>query len=865
VPSRVADRGAGRGRLAVASAALSERDRDRGARARGSLTIYLGFAAGVGKTHAMLSEAHRLRARGIDVVVAYVEAHGRARVEDQLDGLETIPRHVVASESHAFEELDLDALLARRPRVALVDEYAHTNAPSSRNDRRWQDVEELLDAGVDVITTLNIQHLASLKDVVEGITKVAPRETVPDTAVRAADQIILVDLTPEALRRRIAEDQPAERADAALGNYFQLGNLAALRELALQWVADRAGERLQRYREDEGIAESWETQERVVVALVGAPAADEHLLRRAARLAVRIGGDLIAVRVRSDDGLVSDRDDLLERQRSLTESMGGRLVELHGSDVAATLVTFARLQNATQLVLGTDQRARRGGWVQRSLLRRVMRGAGSIDVHVIATNPDLNHPVTEHRRVSPLPRRRQLAAWILTIIGTPALALLLLPLRGDQLGLSVVLLVLLLEVVIVALAGGLRPALAAAVVAFGLVDWFYATPVHSLRIAHPADLAILAVFFTVAVLVSSVGARLTRRDHETKRARAEADALAQLATLSVSPSSAALSQLLEPLPSAFELDAVAVLSPGADGTWHADASVGETFPTSPEAADLCIDLVEGSVLVARGGALPPTDAALLETFAAQLRRAQDQIRLQADAASASVLADGNRLRDAILASVSHDLRTPLASIKAAATSVLSPEVDWSQEAVRSFCAMIDEEADRLNRVVANLLDLSRLQAGTLELRIVPSSVDESISTALVSLRRALDRVTINLGDDAGAVRADPTALEHVIANLVDNALNWAPSDTSVDVSARRDRARVRLTVTDHGPGIPAERRTEVLQAFQRLGDHVTAQATGIGLGLAVAHGLTAAMGGHLDIDDTPGGGATITVELPAAA
>jgi two-component system sensor histidine kinase KdpD len=838
----------------------------RAPRARGSLKIYFGAAPGVGKTFAMLSEGRRLAAQGTDVVVAYAETHDRPGIVSQLSELEVVPARQVSRGSATFEELDVEAVLARGSKVALVDEYAHTNASASRHEHRWEDVDELLEAGIDVVSTLNVQHLESLNDVVESITGVRQRETVPDLIVRTADEIVVVDMTPEALRRRISDELPADRAEQALRNYFQVGNLTALRKLALQWVAERADERLRQYRDAEGITESWDTQERIIVALVGAPSSDEHLLRRAARIAARTSGERIAVRVRSDDGLTGRRDDRGVTNQTLTESLGGRLVELHGSDLADTLVTFARLENATQLVLASPRRTRRSVWREPSWQRRVLQQAGAIDIHLVATDPG-EERVTP-RRVSPsLPARRQLAAWLLTLVGTPVLALLLIPWRGTQLGLSGVLLVLLLEVVTVALAGGLKPALGAAVLAFGLVDWFYVQPIHSLRIASVDDLLIMAMFFGVAIVVSALGARLARRANDARRARAEADALAELAAVSARSPNTGLAEMLGPLQSACGLDAVAVLSPAPDQQppWKVEASVGDRPPRTVDDAELSVELAYGSVLVGAAPALVGVDRELLEVFAAQLRLAQERIRLQADAASASVLADSNRLRSAILASVSHDLRTPLASIKAAATSVLSPEVDWSGEAIRSFCEMIDHEADRLNRVVANLLDLSRLQAGSLPLRTRPVSVEGAADRALRSLNRDLTSVESDFGDYLIAVNADATALDHILANLVDNALNWSPPGQLVRISAHPAGDRVRIDIADRGPGIPPERRRAVLQPFQRLSDHVTEQATGIGLGLAVAQGLTEALGGHLGLADTPGGGTTVTVDLPAAS
>jgi two-component system sensor histidine kinase KdpD len=834
---------------------------------RGRLRIYLGAAAGVGKTYAMLNEAWRRRGRGADVVVGYVETHGRSNTAAQLHDLEVLPRKISRADEHTFEEMDVNALLARHPQVALVDEFAHTNAPGSGNPKRWLDIEELLDAGIEVISTLNIQHLESLNDVVKTITGAAQRETVPDAVVRRADQIELVDMTPEALRRRMAHGNiyPADKVDVALGSYFRIGNLGALRELALLWVADRADERLQGYRVLQGVTEPWETKERVVVAVTGAPEGD-HLLRRGARMAARSKGELIVVSVRRDDGLTRSKGPLLDQYRGLAEALGGRFVEIAGSDVADTLVSYARTQNATQLVLGASRRSRWAELLEGSVINEVIRKSGPIDVHIISTSEELVGRPTRRRHPSQVSRRRQLIAWLSALGAIPLLALALVPLRGSHLGLSEALLVLLLGVLVVAMTGGLRPALASAVTAFAVADWFYVTPYHSLRINHTGDLVIFIVFIVAATLVSVLTNRLTRRSAEIVRARTEAEVLARLAGTSVLPGSEALPELLDQLQAAFALDAVSILVPdGSQGrTWHLEACVGRVPPLCPEDGELTAELSGGSLLVVRGGALSAEDRSLLQTFAVQLRLAQERIRLQVQAASAAVLAEGNRLRTAILAAVSHDLRTPLASIKAAATSILSPEVQWSEEAVNTFCETIDQEADRLNRLVGNMLDMSRLQTGSLRLRVEPVSLTEITSAALAGLSRDTSNVSVDLHGTGPYARADAALLERTVANLLDNSLNWSPEHDVVRVFAAREGNRVRLYVSDRGPGIPPARRAEVFRPFQRLDDGATSHTNGVGLGLAVARSFVEAMGGFLDVEDTPGGGATLIIDLPAS-
>src|ERR1700689_4000994 len=408
-------------------------DGDSGGRpGRGHLRIYLGSAAGVGKSYALLSEGHRRGERGADVVVAFAEAHGRPHTSALLDGLEVIPRARLEHRGSTFEEMDLDAVLARRPHIALVDEFAHTNVPGSRNEKRWQDVAELLDAGIDVISNVNIQHLESLNDVVQKITGVPQRETVPDAIVRAADQVELVDMTPEALRRRMAHGNiyPAEKIDAALTHYFRIGNLSALRELALLWLADKVDEGLQRYRAAHDIHATWEARERVVVALTGGPEGDT-LIRRAARIAARsTGGDLLAVPVTRSDGLTGANPAALAEQRRLAESLGGTYHQVVGDNVPEALLTFARAENATQLVLGVSRR----NWLSALLTgpgvsNRTIRGSGDIDVHMV-THSQMGRGRGLPRATGGLPLRRRLAGYALAVLLAPLLTLFLASFRN---------------------------------------------------------------------------------------------------------------------------------------------------------------------------------------------------------------------------------------------------------------------------------------------------------------------------------------------------------------------------------------------------------------------------------------------------
>jgi two-component system, OmpR family, sensor histidine kinase KdpD len=847
---------------------------------RGHLRIYLGSAAGVGKTYAMLGEGHRRAERGADVVVALAEAHGRPLTVALLDGLEIIPRTKMEYRGSGFEEMDLDAVLARRPEIALVDEFAHTNVPGSRNEKRWQDVEEMLDAGIDVISTVNIQHLESLNDVVEKITGVPQRETVPDAIVRAADQVELVDMTPEALRRRMAHGNiyPPEKIDAALTNYFRTGNLTALRELALLWLADKVDEGLQRYRTEHKISAAWEARERVVVALTGGPEG-RTLIRRAARIAARsAGGELLAVHVTKSDGLTGADPAALASQRRLVESVGGTYHQVVGDDIPEALLTFARAENATQLVLGASRRS----WLTTMITgpgigNRTIRGSGDIDVHIV-THAHMGRGRGLPRPHGAITPRRQIAAYVLAAALSLVLTLALTHLRSSLNLTSDVLLFLVAEVV-VALVGGFVPAVLAAIVGSLLLNYYFIPPVHKLTIAQANNALALVVFVGVGLLVSWVVHIAARRTTQAARANAESELLATTAG-SVLRGQKGLSALLDRIREAFGMDSVTLLEctaaggsqpadasaerlRGTPGGWHAVASTGTPAVTRPGEADVEVPVSDSLTLALKGRPLPAADRRVLGAFASYSAVALDQQRLAAEAEAAKPIAAADRMRTALLAAVSHDFRTPLASAKAAVTSLRSPDVNWPAEDRDELLATADESLDRLTHLVDNLLDMSRLQAGALSLFPRPVGLDEIVSRALDNLDPAARGITVDIPESLPEINVDPAILERVIVNLTENALRYSPPGHPALLSASTLGDRVELRVVDRGPGIPEADRDRMFVPFQRLGD--TDNKTGIGLGLALSRGLTEAMGGTLTADETPGGGLTMTVSMPIVA
>jgi len=832
--------------------------------ARGKLRIYLGAAPGVGKTYAMLNEGWRRHERGTDVVIGLYETHGRANTAAQVHDLEVVPRQKLEYRGTIIEEMDVDAVLARKPEVALVDELAHTNAPGARHEKRWQDVDELLDAGIDVISTLNIQHLESVNDVVEKITGIKQQETIPDSHVRQAEQVELIDMTPEALRRRMAHGNiyPAERVDPSLANYFRLGNLAALREIALLWVADRVEENLQQYLEDHGIEGNWETRERVVVALTGAPGGDV-LIRRAARMARRAQGDLIGVHVRRTDGLAERTPELLVKHRKLLEDVGGTYQEIAASDVGVALVNAAKAERATQLVLGESRQSRWLHLLRGSVITRVLRAAASIDVHVISTGQTdeaFDPRQIVRGRVPAISRRRQGLAVVVAAVVLPLLTLIL-DLARDQLSLPSVLLIYLLVVVGVASVGGFLPALAAALAGFLLGNYFFTHPVYTFTIADNDNLVALIVFVIVGAVVGELVSRVGRRRAQAVQARAEAQTLAYLSGTLLSEHDP-VPALMAGLRTAFSCASVAVFRREGDG-WRVESSAGEPIPARPEDAPVSVPIDRDTMLAVTGDGLDEVDLDILHAFTGQLALAVERRRLRAEAATAEGLVEANELRTALLAAVSHDLRSPLASIKASVTSLLQPDVQLSVDSRGELLEAIDEETDRLNTLVGNLLDMSRLQTGSVELVLRDVGLDEIVPAALQSLGDVVaGRVHVDVPETLPRVNVDAALLERSIANVIANALHASPLDRPVRVFAGAVQGRVQLTVADEGPGIPRDQREEVFRPFQRLGDNPNGD--GVGLGLAVARGFVEAMGGELTIDDTPGGGATVAIELAAA-
>ena len=862
---------------AEAAGGTEDRPEDRGKVRRGELRIYLGAAPGVGKTYAMLGEAHRRHERGTDVVIGFVETHERVKTAALLDGLETVPRRQLPYRGHVFTEMDLDAVLARRPEVAVVDELAHSNVPGSRNTKRWQDIEELLDAGIDVLSTVNIQHLESLNDVIERITGAIQHETVPDDVVRRAEQLELIDITPEALRRRLAHGNvyPAHRIDAALGNYFRPGNLTALRELALVWVADQVDVALQRYRTEKQITETWEARERVVVAITGGPES-ETLIRRASRIAVRAGGELMVLHILRGDGLTGVGPEAVGRLRKLADDVGATFHTVVGDDVPAALLDFARGTNATQLVLGTSRRSRLARAFDEGIGAAVVQQSGSIDVHMV-THDEAARGWRFRFERNALSRSRHLLGWAMAIAAPAVTTGIGLVLRS-QLSLSTDVVGYFLVVVVVALLGGLGPAVAAAAVSAGLLNFFFTEPYYTLRVADTENVITLVAMVIVAVLVALVVDTAARRAQQAARARTEAALLASYArTVLTHPQP--LDRLLEKIRENFGMTSVALLE-RRDGDWHQVTCAGTPGCADPDEADVDVPVTADVHLALRGRPLPATDRTVLEAAAGQALLTLRHQRIATEAAEANRRAEATQLRTALLSAVGHDLRTPLTATKAAIGSLRAPDLALSTEDQDALLATIEESTDRLTGLVNNLLDSSRLATGAVRPQLRPVGYDEIVARALSGMDEET-QFFIDVDEHLPHVLADPGLLERVVANVVDNALRHGvlpvrrpvaaeeldgggqddPDEPSVAIRASTYGDQVELRVVDHGKGLPKKAIDTVFTPFQRLGDR---DATpGVGLGLSVAKGFVDAMGGTIRAEHTPGGGLTVVISLPA--
>ncbi len=817
---------------------------------RGELRVYLGLAPGVGKTFRMLDEGWRRKERGTDVVAAYVETHARVLTEAQLRDLEIIARKQVHYRGTTLEEMDLEAVLARKPELALVDELAHTNAPGSANEKRWQDVEALLDAGIDVITTVNIQHLESVNDVVEKITGIVQKETVPDFIVRRAEQVELVDITPEALRRRMAHGNiyPAEKIDASLSNFFRSGNLTALRELSLLWLADRVEDSLQDYLEAHDIKGSWETRERLVVAVTGS-ALDEVLLRRAARIAARNHAELLAVHVVDvAQGRQSSTD--VSLARALVSEFEGTFHEIVDEDVAAALVAFARAERGTQIVLGSSRKRR----VLRvpGVVENVLRQARDLDVHIIAVDGQPPVKVRRRRVVHAVSRTRIVAGLLSLAVIMAILTVVMVRLRSD-ISASTVFLVYLAAVLTLASVSGVVVGVVAALLASGLENYYFVRPFHTFVVSRPDDAAALVAYLIFAIGVSVVVNQFALRSGEAARARAEAELLAKTAA-TVATSQGDLLPLLNSLRTIYAVPTVALLEI-RDGAWAPELVSGEAF--SEELVNSRFRVNETTSLVMAGAELDNQDRELIAAFAGHIAAGIESQRLARDAEVLKASAERDALRIGLLRSVSHDLRPSLAKIEKSVAALLRDNTTWSERQQKEFLRTIGREVNSLTRLVTNLLDSGRIDARLVAPRSRRVVLAETVARAVETIDTRGCTLQIELPETLPVLTTDPDLLERIIANVVSNACEFSPVDQAIRLSAGVTAKGIEMLVIDRGPGTRDPRRRIPAQARHGEQDATSEE----NIALSVANGFIGLLHGGLRFEDTPGGGLTVVIEL----
>ncbi|MFN8505278.1 DUF4118 domain-containing protein [Kouleothrix sp.] len=887
-------------------AILDQMRQETHAPARGRLKIFFGAAPGVGKTYAMLSEAREKQAAGADVLAGVVETHGRAETEALLQGLALLPRREIAYHGIVLREFDLDAALARRPQLILVDELAHSNAPESRHAKRWQDVAELLDAGISVYSTVNVQHVESLNDVVAQITGVTVRETVPDSILERADEIELVDLPPDELQERLREGKVyvPQQADRAIKSFFRKGNLIALRELALRRTADRVDEQMRSYRRDQAITAVWPAQERVLVG-VHAGATASRLVRTGRRMAMQLRAPWYVVYVEAPAELrlpASAQDEVLQALR-LAEQLGAEVATLSGEHVVDELLAFARTHNVTKIVVGKPRRPR---WRERlfgSLVGTLIRQSGEIDVYVISEEPE---PAPTRLRAPEEP-----AGWngylasiavLVLITGLGYLARVLYPSFAE----ANVIMAYLLAVMAVALRYGRGPSILAAVLGVLAFDFFFVRPFLTFVVSDTQYLLTFAALLFVALVVGTLTVRLRQQaDAARQRERRTAALYAMSRDLAnVREAAQLLRAAVRHLHETFESQVVLLLPCGparrlqpwgdVSGWWREDveqrmvfvpdardvgvaqwvydhgqiAGMGTTTLPASQALYLPLLGVQGGVgVLGLKPAQPqrviaPHQRHLLETFANQIALALERAQLADEAQRQRVQAETERLRSTLLSTISHDLRTPLASITGAA-SVLADQEAMLPPATRQELALaISDEADRLNRLVTNLLDMTRLEAGAVRVVKEWQPLEEVIGTVLQRLEQALrDRpVAVELPPGLTLVPLDGALIGQVLANLLDNAAKYAPPGSPIAISATSGPREVLVAVADRGAGIAPGDEQRIFEKFYR--GQGSAGAAGAGLGLAISHGIITAHGGRIWAENRPGGGTVIRFTLP---
>ena len=864
---------------------------------RGKLKVFLGMAPGVGKTYAMLSAARALEAEHVDVVVGGVETHGRPETTVLLEGLEVLPRRAVTYRNRTLMEFDADAAIARHPALLLVDEFAHSNAPGLVHPKRYQDVQGILQAGIDVWTTLNIQHLESLTDVVERIAGIKVRETVPDKVLERADEIVVVDLPPEELIQRLKEGKVylPENARKAIDKFFQLSNLTALRELALRRTADRVDEQMRSQLRERGIEGPWPTAERLLVC-VGNDEVSEVVVRAAARMAAALKSEWIAVHLVQSDRETTDRAAVrrMEKAMRLAGRLGATTVRLSARNVAAEVLAYARRNNITQILVGRSRPSLVNRWLGRSLSAALMGEATGVSVTVVA--PDA--PATAASFWPKLPDPGVMWTGSLIAVATVAVGVVAGKLLDQVTDLPNLSMIFLFAVLICALWHGIYSAIAAAALSFIAFNFFFIEPRNTLTIASPHELFALLIFLVVAIATGGLAGRLREQARATHERAEATQALYDFSgKLSGAPKLddvlwllAAQSAAVVKGKSIILLDKAGELSieggwPPEDTLSTADWAAARWAFRKGEPAGLLTETMPSAVfqfrpLVSSGGpvgvlgvapdetedVLPSATANALQSFADQAAIAIERTRLVEQAAEAATAAESERLRATLLSSISHDLRTPLASILGSASSLRQLGERMGKRDRADLLATIEEEATRLSAFVSNLLDMTRLEAGALDIRRDWVDVADAVRGAVARADKIFParRTQMSIAPSLPIIRGDAALLEQVLFNLLDNAHKYSPPQSVTHIEARPFEGGVRITVADQGIGIPPEALKKVFDKFYRVtgGD---GRPPGTGLGLSICAGIVTAMSGTIAAQSpvSDGRGTEISIVLPA--
>lgn len=859
---------------------------------RGKLKIFFGYAAGVGKTYAMLEAARRERVGGVDVVVGYVEPHGRRDTEALLQSLETLPTRPVEYRGITLREFDLDAALARRPGLILVDELAHTNADGSRHSKRWQDVEELLAAGIDVYSTLNVQHVESLNDVVAQITGVVVNETLPDSVLDRADEVELVDLTPEELIDRLRQGKIyiPHQAERALGHFFQRGNLVALRELSLRQVAQRIQKDVESARLERAAHQSWPTNERLLVC-VGPSPTSAKLLRTAKRMASAFGAEWLAVAVEPRGAAPADSRQRVAQHLRLADRLGAETHTLIGGDVAQTVLDFARSRNVTKIVVGKTAQPRWKRWLARSVVDALLERSGEIDVYVIRGEPG-----APARMATPAVRDGidwTKYSWSAAVVAVCSVFGWCSHLLNQPEANTVM--VFLLGVAFVAARFGRGPSIAAAIGSVLVFDFLFVSPYLQFAVSDLRYVLTFAVMLTIGLVISTLTARLHSELRATRDLQHRTDALYRLTKQlsEVAGSEFLIRHAGQQLSAVFDGEVVIFVRDESQSLrlrfgeetsvarqdvnsvvaqWVADHDqiAGAGTDTLPNATALFVPLVGSQSTLGAIGVrsadgqrfTDPNQRRLLETCSSLIALSLERDRSVLEAGEAQLRVQTEEMRSSLLSSVSHDLRTPLAAIAAASANLLQDRTAPSDDTRREMLQTIADESRRLSRLVENLLDITRLESGAVAPKKEWHVLEEIVGSALARVRGDLGGRTasVAISDDVPLVLVDGVLFEQAFVNLLENAIRYTPPTSRIEISAQLDGRRVLVRIADNGPGLPAGSEARVLEKFYRAGPPDGRR--GVGLGLAICQAIVQAHGGRITARNRAEGGAEFLITIP---